>query len=223
MKGAVLYKEFKKTKIAWLIAFVGGLLLLSYLFIKTGRSFRFAGMEHLWDVIVNRDQFVFRNLKLFPVIAAVCIGLAQYVPEMIQKRIKLTLHMPMEERTIILLMLGYGLLSLLVLFVLHIGGVLVFTAINFSVEFVRSTFITIIPWYLAGFTTYLFVAMICIEPTWKRRVFNTILAVGTIHLFFVSTFPGAYSHIIKWIFLIPIIVLPFTFLSIARFKDGVQE
>jgi len=142
---------------------------------------------------------------------------------MVQKRIKLTLHLPLKERTIVLLMLAQGLLSLLLLFAAQIGGVLIYTAIYFSAEFIYSTLITMVPWYLAGFTSYLFVAMICIEPTWKRRIFNAVLATGTIQLVFISSFPGAYSQIIKWIILIPVFVMPFTFLSISRFKEGEQE
>jgi len=223
MKKALLYKEMKKTKRVGLIVFLLGIILLAYIFIKLGRSFRFAGMEHLWDVIINRDQFVFRDIKFFPLLAGICIGLAQYVPEMIQKRIKLTLHLPLKERTTILLMLAHGLLLLLLLFTVHIGGTLIFAAIYFPLEFVYSTLITLAPWYLAGFTVYLFIAMICIEPTWKRRIFNIVLAAGTIQLFFISTFPGSYSHIIKWIIVLPVFILPFTFLSISRFKDGEQE
>lgn len=66
MTSALLFKEWKKTKWFAIGAFAVGLALLTYIFLKLGRSFRMVGLEHLWDVIVNRDQFLFRDVKYFP-------------------------------------------------------------------------------------------------------------------------------------------------------------
>lgn len=223
MKKALLYKEFKKTKKVWFAICIIGIALLAYMFSKIGRSFRFAGLEHLMDVIINRNQFLFRELKFFPLLAGISIGVAQYVPEMLQKRIKLTLHLPLKERSIILQMLLHGLVLLVSLFAFHIIATLVFATIYLPNEIVFSTFITILPWYIAGITAYLFVAVICLDPTWKRRIMYIILACGSLYLFFISTFPGAYMHILAWLIILPIYIVPFTFLSVARFKNGEQD
>ncbi|MFA8434686.1 MAG: hypothetical protein ACEPOZ_09240 [Marinifilaceae bacterium] len=223
MRKALIYKEWKKTK--WLnIAILSiGSLLLGYIFMKLGRSFRFAGMEHLWDVIINRDQFLLRDLKYFPVAAGIFLGLAQFVPETIKKRIKLSLHLPLPERETIFIMLGYGQVVLLGFFILHIMAVLLFAGIHFPYEFIISMLGTLAPWYLAGLTAHSFVAMICLEPTWKRRVFNILLMVGTLKLFFISDFPSAYILVLYLLIMIPIYVLPFLFLSVFRFKEGQQD
>lgn len=223
MKRALLYKEWKKTQWFSLGILAFGALLLVYIFMELGRSFRFAGMEHLWDVVVNRDQFLFRDLKYFPLAAGVSLGLAQFIPEIIQKRIKLSLHLPMLERNIILLMLGYGQVLLLGIFVIHILGILIFSQLFFPTEILISTLCTIAPWYMVGFAAYSFIAMICLEPTWKRRVFNLILMLVTLKLYFLSDFPGAYSLLLCFFVIIPVYVLPFTFLSVYRFKTGEQD
>jgi len=223
MKRALVYKEWKKTKWFSIGILSAGVLLLAYIFMKQGRSFRFAGMEHLWDVVINRDQFLFRNLKYFPLAAGVSLGLAQFIPEIIQKRIKLSLHLPMSERSTILVMLGYGQILLLGIFVIHILGVLLFAQVCFPTEFIISMLQTIAPWYISGLVAHSFVAMICLEPTWKRRVFNMLLMIGTVKLCFLSDFPGAYGSLLCFLIIIPVYVLPFTFSSVYRFKTGEQD
>ncbi len=220
---AIIYKEWKKTKWfnigIWMVA----ILLLTYIFMKIGRSFRFVGMEHLWDVVVNRDQFLFRNLKYFPIAAGIIFGLSQFVPEVIEKRIKLTLHLPLPKHRAILIMIAYGLILLTITFTIHILTTIVFVQLYFPKEIIISMIFTIVPWYISGLVAYSFIAMISLEPTWKRRIFNIILMVLTLDLFYISDFPGAYRFNIYLVILISIYVMPFVFLSVNRFKKGIQD
>jgi len=220
---ALLYKEWKKTKWFAIGILSVGLILLTYIFLKLGRSFRFAGMEHLWDVVINRDQFLFRDLKFFPIAAGVCLGLAQFVPEMILKRIKLSLHLPLPERKIISSMLGFGNVVLLLIFGFQVCALCVFAGMYFPNEFLNSMLLTILPWYVAGLMSYSLVAWICFEPVWKRRIVNLFIAIGALQINFLSDFPGAYSLVLCLVVIILIYVLPFSFLSIYRFKVGVQD
>lgn len=223
MTSALLFKEWKKTKWFAIGAFAVGIALLAYVFLKLGRSFRMVGLEHLWDVIVNRDQFLFRNVKYFPLATGFCLALAQFIPEMIQKRIKLSLHLPLSNRKVVFTMLGFGLLALLIIFVLHILVILLFSGIYFPKEIIVSNMYTLLPWYVAGITAYTFMSWICLEPTWKRRIFNALLMFGTLQLCFLTDFPGAYSLIVLAILIIPFYVLPFGYYSVQRFKVGIQD
>ncbi|WP_282125081.1 MULTISPECIES: hypothetical protein [Marinifilum] len=223
MTSALLFKEWKKTKWFAIGAFAVGLALLTYIFLKLGRSFRMVGLEHLWDVIVNRDQFLFRDVKYFPLATGFCLALAQFVPEMIQKRIKLSLHLPLSNRKIVFSMLGFGLLALLSIFVLHLIVILTFSVFYFPMEIIESMVYTLLPWYVAGLTAYAFMSWICLEPTWKRRVFNALLMLASLQLCFLSDFPGAYSLVVLAILLIPFYVLPFGYFSVQRFKVGIQD
>ncbi|TKG95736.1 hypothetical protein EYV94_05430 [Puteibacter caeruleilacunae] len=223
MNRALLFKEYKKTKWFILGIILAGIALHTYTFLKLGRSFRFAGMEHLWDVIINRDQFMFRDLKYFPLAAGVCLGVAQFVPEVIQKRIKLTLHLPLSERKTIMLMVGYGQLLLLGFFLLHILCAVVFSSFHFPYEFILSFLQTVAPWYMAGLLAHSMIAMICIEPTWKVRVFNILVMIGTIKMCYITDFPGAYGIVSCLLAIVVLYVLPFTFYSVYRFKIGEQD
>lgn len=223
MTSALLFKEWKKTKWFAIGAFAVGMALLAYLFLKLGRSFRMVGLEHLWDVMVNRDQFLFRDIKYFPLATGFCLALAQFVPEMIQKRIKLSLHLPLSNRKIVFGMLGFGLLALLIIFILHISVILIFSAIYFPKEIILSNIYTMIPWYVAGVAAYTFMSWICLEPTWKRRIFNALIMFGTLQLCFLTDFPAAYRPVVLALSIIPLYVLPFGYLSVQRFKVGIQD
>ncbi len=222
MEKALLYKEWKKTHVFTLTIGVIGIILMVYIMLKLGRSFRMAGMEHLWDVIVNRKQFLFRNLKYFPIATALCLGMAQYFPEVIQKRIKLSLHLPLPEKKVILLMYSYGVGILTIVYLLQLIALLVFSGINFPYEFTINALLTIAPWYIAGFITYLFVAAICLEPVWMRRILITLLAIALIYLFFLSDVPAAYQSVNYLLVVALVMVFPFGFYSVQRFKEGKQ-
>ena len=200
-----------------------GLLLLAYVFMSIGRSFRIVGANHIWDVIVNRNQMMFRNLKYFSLVVGACLGIAQFVPEMIQKRIKLTLHLPMDEKRIVLVMLGFGQLLTLSIFLLHLIAIVVFSNFYFPAEILLSALETILPWYLAGLIVQSFVAMICIEPTWRIRIANLVVMLGAVKLCYISSYPGAYAGVLYLLLLVVVLVFPYAFLSLHRFKIGEQD
>ena len=223
MTRALIYKEWKKTKWFAIGVSIVGAALLTYIFLRFGRSTRMVGLEHLWDVVINRDQFLFRNVKYFPLAVGVCVAIVQYIPEMIQKRIKLSLHLPLSNRRIVFSMLGFGTALVFTILLLHMLAIIVFASVHFSKEFVISIIHTLAPWYMAGLMTYLLLAWICLEPTWKRRIFNTLIMLGTLPLCFLSDFPGAYGHVHLILLIVPIYLLPFAYFSVHRFKAGIQD
>lgn len=221
---ALIFKEWKKTKWFSIGAFAIGVLLLTYIFLKLGRSFRMVGLEHLWDVIVNRNQFLFRDLKYFPIATGFCLALAQFVPEMVQKRIKLSLHLPLSNRRIVFSMLGYGLICLIIIFTLHLFIFLVFSGVYFPIEIIENMIHTLLPWYISGLAAYSMMSWICLEPSWKRRVFNALLMFASLQLYYLSDFPGAYSSVVLLsLVLLSFFVLPFGYFSVHRFKVGIQD
>ena len=76
---------------------------------------------------------------------------------------------------------------------------------------------------LAGLTLYLLTAWICLEPTWKRRLANLLIAVGVCRIFFLSDTPQAYDGMLPWLALLLVCSLFFPLLSVYRFKQGCQD
>ena len=220
---AILYKEWIKTKWAWAAIVCSGVLLHIYLFVRLGRSFRLAGHEHIWDVIINRNQFLFYDLKYFPLAAGILLGLSQFVPEMAQKRLKLSLHLPLTEFRIISWMTGYGLVLLILFFSIHAAALLTGIHLRFAFDFLINAAVTVVPWYVAGIVAYLACVFTCTEPVWKRRIPNILLSAGILRVFFMSDFPASYLKMLPLLLVPVVLTVLFTYRSVYRFKIGEQD
>ena len=138
----------------------------------------------------DRMPVSYTHLALLGVLLAV----VQFVPEMAQKRLKLTLHLPFPQWKMILLMSGIGLGALALLFIVQTAVLWGYFHALLAPELVARILLTALPWYLAGLTLYLLTAWICLEPTWKRRLANLLIAVGVCRIFFLSDTPQAVSY-----------------------------
>jgi len=82
--------------------------------------------------------------------------------------------------------------------------------------------LTMMPWFVAGIAGYAFVAFTVLEPTWKRRLLNVLGGVAFIRIFYLSSYAEAYNQVIVWLLIIAFALVGLSFLSVSRFKDGVQ-
>ena len=78
-------------------------------------------------------------------------------------------------------------------------------------------------WYLAGFAAYIWIAAVCLEPTWGMRVALLLLLAGLVHLLTLSSVPEAYNGILPWLCLYVLCGQLLIFHSVARFKEGLQD
>ena len=145
-------------------------------------------------------------------------------PEVTQKRLKLTLHLPFPQFRLVAMMLATGLLELLIIYLLQMGVILVYDATIFHADLVGRVFLTMLPWYLAGFIGYLFVTSVCLEGTWYMRVLLSLVGVAVLLVMFLQ--PNAmatYNYMLIAIIIFIGIITIFSFGSIARFKEGHQD
>ena len=147
----------------------------------------------------------------------------QFVPEMQQKRLKLTLHLPYPQNRMLMLMLIAGLSELIVIYLIDYLILYVYLQNILAPELTDRILLTSLPWYIGGITAYSLTSWICLEPTWKRKILNFFISCGIIRIFFLSNVPQAYDGFI-WILLL---FTGFTFilpwLSVTRFKAGKQD
>jgi len=220
---ALVYKEWLKTR--WFITgiFLFGMLFQIYEFLNLAQAYRMHGMVKIWYSVVNKNDFLFNRMIYFPLVAAICIGLAQYVPEMRNNRLKLTLHLPIPEKMSLLIMEGFGLAVLTLFFAIHGLTLFFYTQLHFASEITASVFATVLPWYPAGIVAYVFITLICLEPTWKHRALYLLLMGAMLQVFFLSGFPAAYTKVLWLIAIVPLYLVVFPWLSIERFKQGYQD
>ena len=211
---AIFYKEWIKTRWYFLLAVLATLGFTSYCMLRINRVVEMKGAAHVWEVMLQRDVIFIDMLQYIPLIAGILMAIVQFVPEMQRKCLKLTLHLPYPELKMTGNMLLSGLVLLLVC--LYLNGIL-------AHELKNHILLTALTWYLAGISGYLLVAWICLEPAWKRRILNLIIAVLLLRIFFLSPTPEAYNKFLPYLVVYTLLTASFSWLSIVRFKAGKQD
>ena len=220
---SLFYKEWIKTRWYLLLALLSVTGVTTYSLLRIGRVADLKGMGHLWEVMLARDVIFIDSLQYVPLLMGILLALVQFVPEMQRKCLKLSLHLPYPHFQTVGTMLLFGLLALcgcfaavyLLLFVcLH--GIL-------APELYRHILLAALPWHLAGIAAYLLVGWICLEPSWKRRIFNLAVSIPLIWVYFLSPVPEAYNGFLSWLALYTLSTGCLAWLSVARFLEGKQD
>lgn len=223
MNKAIIFKEWLKTRKVFWVALAVAVLFAVYAVMSMNRVTTLKGVEHIWLIMLMKDNTFVSILMYLPVVIGIALGASQFVPEMLQKRLKLTLHLPVPMTRLIFAMISVGLLELLVIFVLQLLIIVVYDSTFLVPELVSRVALTTIPWYLAGFIGYLFTASVCLEGTWKQRLIVGLLGVGSIMVFFMNDAPEAYNCMLWLLILFVILSTLLSFRSVYRFKEGHQD
>lgn len=216
------YKEWIKTRWFYLVAALTLLGFSAYNLLNLSRVIEIKGAEHLWEVAITRDAIFIQNITYLPLLIAVAAAITQFVPEMIQKRLKLTMHLPVSYVSSMFSMLMYGLGALTLLFTVNLAVLYAGVAHFFTTEIVKHIMLTAVEWHLAALIAYPLTAWVVLEPTWKVRVADIFISAAIMRYFFAESQPEAYN---KWLLPMVLLVLIFTLLPIlsaTRFKEGVE-
>ena len=217
---SIFYKEWIKTRWFLLILAVLGLAAVGNIFLKVQHNIIFNEAHKYWYLVLFQNQLYFKSIKFVPLAIGLMISLAQYIPEITDKRIKLTFHLPIQENRILLLMLAYGIMVLLVCFALIFGMFAQLSFYFFPVEVVKAAVISVLPWFLAGLAAYFLGALVTLEAIWKYRIMYFLASAAFILFYFESSVAGGYAMINWKLAVLTIAIsLSLTF-SAYRFRKG---
>lgn len=220
---SIFYKEWIKLRWGALIAAIALIILSFYTISLPYRVVKLHDVSHLWEVMVMKDIVFVDTLKLIPLIMGAFFAVLQFVPEMQDSRLKLTLHLPMNRVSMLAYTLLAGLLPLLLLFLVSIAIILLGFANLVPVELYSRVFATILPWYLSGVVSYFIVAWIVLEPTWKRRIYNSVLSLAVLSWFFEPEKPNSgQGMVVLYLFLLLFSIF-MVYFSVERFRQGKQD
>ncbi len=223
MKKAIFYKEWVKTRWYLLLSTLLLAAFTGYCLLNASRIIEFKGAVHLWEVMLERDAVFVDLLTYLPLLIGLLLGVFQYVPEMQQSRLKLTLHLPYAHNRMILVMLTYGVFALCLAYGVSLAMTAAFFTATVARELAGRVIFTALPWYAAGLATYFFTAWVCLEPAWKRRILNILISAGVLRIFFLAPAPEAYLVFLPWLVLFTLLSGLFVLLSVYRFKTGEQD
>ena len=218
---ALSYKEWIKTRRMLGILCLLGLAVLAYSYIEVTHLIRIKGAVNVWYAYLYMGYQLNDSLFNFPILAGVTTGLVQYLPEMTNKRLKLTLHLPASESSIVASMLLYGYGALGVIFVAFALLLSLTLSLIFSWDIIGLVLTQLAPALAAGLCAYGFTAWICMEPQWLQRICNLLISAGLLSVLFLSRDFVVYHYFGLGILLLLAGSFTFPFLSATRFKQGV--
>lgn len=222
MVKALFFKEWIKTRGVFLISLIAIAAVSAYAVLMMSRLIQLKGVEHLWLIMLLKDNSFVDTLKYLPAIAGIALAIAQMAPEMAQKRLKLTLHLPYPQNALVAIMLCTGMIELLVIYVLQLAIIGIYDSTILPLELVTRVLLTMVPWCLAGFTAYLFTCSVCLEGTWKRRIILALIGLAVMFIYYLQPALEAYNGMLALIIIFICLTAILSFGSIIRFKEGRQ-
>ena len=219
----MIYKEWLKTwtAIACLMLMLIG--FTSYDFLALAKNASLQGYGFLWSYAVGKYSILVDNLIYLPVICGLALAAAQFIPEIYRKCLKLTLHLPMSQLRTVSIMQGYGLVVLLVFFIIQAASLGIFLGHYLVADIVWRILFSLLTWYCAGLCAYIWAGAIILEPAWRMRIFETVLMLALLSTFYLSSQMMGYScGILPLATVTTLAAFPLIHYSVRRFKDGVQ-
>lgn len=192
---SVFYKEWLKIRWFIVVYTLIGILGIGYLFLALKHNFAFSGGKNVWNAVLFQGYQFYSLFKYVPLVGGLTIAIAQYLPEIVNKRLKLTFHLPLAENKVLLLMQTFGAGSLLVSFLIFSGLLSGLSLIYFPIEIVTDSVIAILPWLLAGLAAYFILALIILEPNRVFRFFYLLVGGFFLTIYFASSATAAYAPV----------------------------
>ena len=217
---SILYKEWLKLKWIFLIVTITGIAAIISIFLNVKHDILFGGATNYWYSFLFMGLQYYQVVKYLPLAIGIAIGVGQYFPETVNKRIKLSFHLPVNEDKILITMMLCGTFTLLLtlgsMFLLFWG----FSAHYFPAEIVHAAIVSVTPWFLAGFVIYYFISLIVLEPVWKYWIFYALIGYSFVTLFLESSIAGGYEPVIFKLSILTLLLSLSLLFSAYRFRKG---
>jgi hypothetical protein len=192
---ATLYKEWIKLRLYWAILLVGSVGFAAFVCLRLRNVHQFHDAVSIWSAWIFKGYLFFAAYQYIPLDAGIVLGALQFLPETLNRRVRLVLHLPVGEERIIAhhLLAGGALLT----------GVFAPAALLFGLtswlyfpgEFQRNLVLTLEPWLLAGYAGYFLTATLLLENAWRHRVFYLLFGAAGLRLFFLGEFYDVYARV----------------------------
>ncbi len=216
---AVAYKESIKTRHSILLLTLFNIAVLFWNFLSVRRLFMLDHSEVVWYRVMDLGQVPYTSLSMIPPLTALIFCAVQFLLEMRDARIRISLHTPCDSSIMVLAHAFYGILFLTTLFALD--ALLLFFTMHhyFPYEVAISAVYDAMPWFVSGLFVYLGGCFVLLEPQIKRKALGFILFGGMCFPLYLYGSAGFY-HSIIWYF---ILCIPFMFLTMALPADDYRN
>ncbi len=204
----------------WLLFALLGLLAVGYIFVRVRHDFTFNEAKNYWYSVLFQGFLWFKHLKFIPLAGGVLLAVAQYFPETVNKRIKLTFHLPVEENKSLVVMMLFGSGMLLVAYLLILGVFVGLSALYLPWEIIGAMVVSVTPWFMAGLAAYYLGALVILEPVWLYRLLYFLVAAAFVPLFLAKSVAGGYAPALLPLLLLTLLLSIALLFSGYRFRKG---
>ena len=151
MFSAIFYKEWIKTRRTVGLILLLLVALLVYALVQMGQTLRVNGAVQAWSAVLLKDMSLVPEVtKWFPLLTGLLLGVAQFIPEMTDKRLKLTLHLPLRESKIVFVTLLYGMAVLSAAFLPMYVALYAGLSRHYAVEMLHAMTWQLLPYFEGG-------------------------------------------------------------------------
>jgi hypothetical protein len=216
----IIFKEWIKLKWFLILYEMFSILVIGYIFLKVRHDFLFNEPKSYWYSILFQGFQYFKYLKYIPLAGGLLVAAAQFFPETVNKRIKLTFHLPREENGILLQMMGIGSIALLAGYLIVLLLFLIVSNVYFPAEIISAAVNSVIPWFLSGLAAYFLAALVILEPVWLFRVLYFLASCAIIPLFLKPSVSGGYATLNPYLGGMVVLLSVSLLFSGYRFRKG---
>ncbi len=220
---ALFFKEWLKLK--WPFWSMIGLviLLLVKLALNISYNIRLMEAKNYWYYITVQGWIFYSDFNFIFVFIALVIVTAQFMPEITNDRLKLTLHLPFHEDATLMYMVLYGTVVFSAIYFFTAGLLVGIVSHYFPVQIVRSVCLTMFPWGLAGLVIYWSVAAIFVERIWMKRIFLIIVTTLYVSTLLYNYAYQIYEHTIGYFVLLSALFSISIIYTGHRYRKGVLK
>jgi hypothetical protein len=217
---SALYKEWIKLRLYWLLMSLGSTGFAMFLCLRLRNVHQFHDAVSIWSAWIFKGYLFFVSYQYFPLAAGVVLGALQFLPETLNNRVRLVLHLPLGEERVISHHLLAGIYILATIFVPAAALFGLTGWLYFPLEFQRNLWLTLGPWLLAGFVGYLLTATLLLENAWRHRLFYLLFGAAALRLFYLGDFYDVYLRVLLPLALWTGALFALPLLSSYRFRKG---
>ena len=220
MYSALIFKEWLKIRWAFFAMTLLSLLAVTYIALNMAYYTEFMTAKGFWGNVILLGFPFYTEMKYIPALTGIIIAIVQFAPETNDSRLKLTLHLPVDENKLLLQMISFGFVLLLFLFALLTFLLWIIIGIYFPSEVIGFVLKIWIPWSVAGLAAYFLTSAIIVEPIWVRRLIMIPFTLGFIDIFF-----DLFNHspqLILFLTIFSLLIATLVLFSGYHFKRGIK-
>ncbi len=216
------FKEWLKIRLVFFVSLVAVIASLVIVYSQVNSDMiSVSANEYMRRILFERHIF-YSLLKYIPLVSGVMTGVSQFLPERVDNRIKLTLHLPLKEEVMGLVMILFGALALITVYAVMAGMFLLAGSFFFPKEILVVSLLTIMPWCIAGFGAYFLTALVIFEPLVRCRITYAIIGCVFTSVFFLHWRAGAYIHAIFPLTILVAVSSISVLFALLRYRKGVM-